>query len=150
MTRLAQKGLTIIELMIVIAIIGILASVAVPAWRDFSVREKVREAVSLADPVRTALGIACSKGDLAGADNRSLGLPPPNAYSGEYTRSIAAVGLGTTEGTVTITFDSISGVIAEGQKIVYTGACGADGMRWTLGGTVSPEYMPREPGSSGG
>ena len=142
MTRTAQSGLTIIELMIVVAIIGILASVAIPAYRDHSVRGKVREAVDRANPVRTALGIACSKGELSGADNRSLGLAQPSAYSGDYTRSIAAVGLSTTEGTVTITLDSISGVIAEGQQIVYSGACGTDGMRWTVGGTVSPEYLP--------
>ena len=142
MTRSAQKGLTIIELMIVVAIIGILASVAVPAYRDYSVRGKVREAANLANPVRTALGIACSKGDLSGADNRSLGLSQPSAYSGDYTRSIAAVGLGTTEGTVTITLDAIGGVIAGGQQIVYFGACGTDGMRWTVGGTVSSKYLP--------
>ena len=142
MTRAAQSGLTIIELMIVVAIIGILVSVAVPAYRDHSVRGKVREAVSQANPVRTALGIACSKGELSGADNRSLGLSQPGAYSGDYTRSIAAVGLSSTEGTVTITLDSISGVIAEGQQIVYSGVCGTDGMRWTVGGTVSPEYLP--------
>lgn len=142
MTRAAQSGLTIIELMIVVAIIGILASVAVPAYRDHSVRGKVREAVNQANPVRTALGIACSKGELSGVDNRSLGLSQPSAYSGGYTRSIAAVGLSTTEGTVTITLESIGGVIAEGQQIVYSGVCGTDGMRWTVGGTVSPEYLP--------
>ena len=142
MARSAQTGLTIIEMMIVFAIIGILASVAIPAYRDYSVKEKVREAVNLANPARAALGIACSKGELSGADNRSLGLSQPSAYSGGYMRSIAAVGLSTTEGTVTITLDSISGVIAEGQQIVYSGACGADGMRWSVGGTVSPKYLP--------
>ena len=137
-----QKGLTIIELMIVVAIIGILASVAVSAYRDYTVREKVREAVSLADPARTALGIACSQGKLSGADNASLGLSPANAYSGDYARSIAAAGLSSTEGTVTITLNTIGGVIDDGRTIVYSGACGAGGMRWTVGGDVPSEYLP--------
>ena len=143
MTKAGQEGLTIIELMIIVAIIGILASVAIPAYRDYTVREKVREAVNLANPARTALGIACSNGNLAGADNRLLGLPAANAYAGDYTRSIAAAGISSTEGTVTIVLDSIGGVIDEGQRIVYSGACGTDGMGWTVGGDVSPDYLPK-------
>ena len=143
MTRAVQGGLTIIELMIVVAIIGILASIAVPAYQDYMVREKVREAASLADPARTALGIACSEGNLSGVDNESLGLSPANAFSGAYTRSIAAVGLDPTEGIVTITLNAIGGVIDEGQRIVYTGACGVDGMRWTIGGDLLSKHLPR-------
>ena len=138
----AQRGLTIIEMMIIVAIIGILASVAVPAYQDHAVRQKVREAVDLANLARTALGIACSTGDLSGVDNESLGLSPANAWSGDHARSIAVAGLSSTEGIVTITLSSIGGVIADGQQIVYTGACGAGGMHWTVGGDVLPKYLP--------
>ena len=143
MMRTVQRGLTIIELMIVVAIVGILVSVAVPAYQDYRVREKVREAVSLADPARSALGIACSQGTLAGADNESLGLLPVDAWSGDYTRSIAAAGLSTTEGAVTITLTAVGGAIEDGEEIVYTGTCGSDGMRWTVGGDVPPKYLPK-------
>ena len=143
MRKAVQEGLTIIELMIIVAIIGILASVAIPAYRDYTVREKVHEAVNLANPARSALGIACSNGNLAGADNQLLGLPAANAFAGDHTRSIAVAGHSPTEGTVTIVFNSIGGVIEEGQRIVYTGACGSDGMRWSVGGDVLPEYLPK-------
>ena len=143
MKKSVQEGLTIIELMIIVAIIGILASVAIPAWQDYTVREKVREAVDLAHPARTALGIACSKGDLTGAANQSLGLSPAHAYSGNYTRSVAAAGLGPNEGIVTVTLREIGAVIDDGQQIVYTGACGTDGMRWTVGGDVLAKYLPK-------
>lgn len=143
MNGAAQKGLTIIESMIIVAIIGIIVSVAIPAFQDYRVREKVREAVALADPARSALGIACSQGNLSGADNESLGLSPANAWSGDYTRSIAARGRSAGEGIVTITLTSIGGVIEDGQRIVYTGSCEAGGMRWTMTGDVLPKYRPK-------
>lgn len=142
MAQAARRGLTIIETMIIVAVIGIFASVAVPAYQDYTVRQKVRGVVDLANPARTALGIACLKGRLSGVDNESLGLPPANAWSGDHTRSIVAAGLSPTEGMVTITLHSIGGVIAAGQRIVYTGACSAGGMHWTVGGDVLPKYLP--------
>ena len=143
MSRAVQRGLTIIETMIIVAIIGIIVSVAIPAFQDYTVREKVREAASLAHPVRTALGIACSQGKLSGADNASLGLPPAGDHSGDHTRSVEAEGLGATEGVVTITLKAIGGVIDDGHTIVYTGACDAGRMSWTVGGDVPPRYLPR-------
>ncbi len=143
MNGAVQKGLTIIELMIIVAVIGIIVSVAVPAYQDYMVREEVQEAVSLADPARAALGIACSQGKLSGADNESLGLSPANAWSGDFTRSVAAEGRSASEGLVTITLASIGGVIEDGQRIVYTGACEAGSMRWTMAGDVLPKYRPK-------
>ena len=143
MNGAVQKGLTIIELMIIVAIVGIIVSVAIPAYQDYMVREKVREAVNLADPARSALGIACSQGNLSGVDNESLGLSPADAYSGDYTRSVAAAGRSASEGIVTITFTSIGGVIEDGQRIVYTGVCEAGVMRWTMAGDVLPKYWPK-------
>ena len=93
-----QKGFTLIELMIVVAIIGILAAVAIPAYQDYTVRAKIQEAVNLSNPHRTSLGIACSEGTLetqtgGGAlQQTDLGLSWPTAYSGKYTSSISAEG----------------------------------------------------------
>ena len=66
-----QKGFTLIELMIVVAIIGILAAVAIPAYQDYTVRAKIQEAVNLSNPHRTALGIACSEGALVTANQQT-------------------------------------------------------------------------------
>ena len=137
-----RKGLTLIETMIIVAILGILASVALPAMEDYMVRMKVKEAVGPAKPARTALGIACSEGNLSGMDNESLGLPAPDDLAGEYARTIAAAGLDATEGTVTVTLAAIGGVIDEGLRIVFTGACGAQGMTWTVAGDVPAKYHP--------
>ena len=137
-----RRGLTLIETMLIVALVGILASVAIPAIEDYMVRMKVKEAVSSANPARIALGIACSEGNLSGMDNESLGLPAPDDLAGDYARSVVAAGLGATGGAVTVTLAPIGGVIDEGRRIVFTGACGAEGMTWTVGGDVPPKYRP--------
>ena len=143
MNRAVQQGLTIIELMIIVTVVGILATVTIPKYQDYKVTEKVRDAVNLANPALTALAVACSTGKLYGANNESLGLSPAETYSGDSTRSIAAAGVSPTEGVVTITLKSIAGRIDDGQRIVYTRFCDVGPMTWTVSGDVAPKYLPK-------
>jgi type IV pilus assembly protein PilA len=139
-----QQGLTLIELMIVIAIIGILGALALPAYQDYTTRAKVQEAVSLATPAMTAMGIACSEGSLsASSNNASLGLGTNTAITGKYTTSVTAVGTSATAGTVTIAMKAFGAVVAD-STIVYTAACSADaGTSWTVGGTIASKFLPK-------
>lgn len=139
-----QQGFTLIELMIVVAIIGILAAIALPAYQDYTTRAKVQEAVSLATPAMTAMGIACSEGSLsASSNNASLGLGTNTAITGKYTTSVTAAGTSATAGTVTIVLKAV-GAIAAGDNIVYTAACSADaGTSWTVGGSVASKFLPK-------
>src|SRR5204862_237694 len=122
-----QQGFTLIELMIVVAIIGILAAIAIPAYQDYTVRAKVSEGPSLASPAFTAAGIMCSEGNIPGTAttdlNASLGLDPKGNYatSGRYVNEILTANTDSSTLTVQIQYNAIGNVIANNSKLLYTG-----------------------------
>ena len=139
-----QKGFTLIELMIVVAIIGILAAVAIPAYQDYTIKAKVQEGTNLSNPARTALGIACSEGNLAAmSNNAALGLSTAASYSGSYALSVTAGGSSPTAGTVSIVYTGIGSAITRNELVLYTGTCGAGGMTWAVGGNVATKFYPK-------
>ena len=95
-----QKGFTLIELMIVVAIIAILAAIAISQYQDYVIRSQVSEGSSLADGVKTAIGefynnygrFPNSAAGGTGSENQSLGLAAPRSIIGSYVGSVGIHG----------------------------------------------------------
>lgn len=99
----AQKGFTLIELMIVVAIIGILAAIALPAYQDYTARAKVSEVVLAASTCRTAITEASQTGFSANAVANGFGCGE-GATSTQYVSGVAT----TANGVITVTAQNIS------------------------------------------
>ena len=137
-----QKGFTLIELMIVVAIIAILAAIAIPAYQDYLVRSQVSEGSVLADGAKTAMAEFYSSTGHFPLNNASAGLATAASIKGQY---VSSVDVSTTVGKITAAFGGAKAnkAIPTSATLIFSAVTNAGSVEWhCTGGSVSPKYLP--------
>lgn len=152
--RSLQNGFTLIELMIVVAIIGILAAVALPAYQDYTAKAQLTEGVTLADGVKKSIELSFPQDNLcpanAGAAAGDIGSDV--AIVGKYVLKVTTAGTPSATGdcTVTVTFKA-SGANAKvvDKTITYKLVYAVNSSKWTCETNVDASIRPRTCGAAG-
>lgn len=140
-----QQGFTLIELMIVVAIIGILAAIAIPAYQDYTIRAQISEGLTLASTAKTAVAeYYHDSGNLA-KTNAEAGLKPDTEIDGSYVSEIGVGDDGSgVDGQIQITYGRDVHAVIDGKTLSLTPATTATGsILWTCGSsTIDNRHLP--------
>jgi type IV pilus assembly protein PilA len=137
---IVSKGFTLIELMIVVAIIAILAAIALPAYQDYTIRSQVSEGVTLADGARVAVWDFVSNHGTFPTNNISVGLASPASITGKYVTSVDVTG-----GVVAAEFGNNANTAISAKLISLSPVMpsGAGSIVWKCSSpTINGRYLP--------
>lgn len=143
-----QKGFTLIELMIVVAIIGILAAVAIPAYQDYIARSQMSEAMGLASGLKTSVSEVFGQTGTCPTNGQN-GIAASGAIAGTYVAGVVTAGTPSTAGGCTITATMKSTGVStgiQGKTLTLTMATNTvDGgsITWACTSNAKQKYLPK-------
>jgi len=134
-----QHGFTLIELMIVVAIIGILAAIAIPVYRSYLIRAQISEGLTLSAGAKEAVSEYFMDRGVWPADNAEAGLADKDDIMGKYTDEIAVK-----DNVIEIKFGHDASTFIFDEKITLTAVDNAGSISWTCAsaGIIQPRHLP--------
>jgi type IV pilus assembly protein PilA len=141
-----QQGFTLIELMIVVAIIGILAAIAIPAYQDYTIRAQVSEGLSISGAAKVAATEYWQDRGTMPADNATAGLALPADIKGKYVDTVTLAGTATS-GLITVTYSSTGNFSAnsaiDGDSLLLTANTSGGAVNWVCNSaTIADKHLP--------
>jgi type IV pilus assembly protein PilA len=134
-----QQGFTLIELMIVVAIIGILAAIAIPAYQDYTIRAQVSEGLTLSGGAKAAVAEYRMDSGNWPADNATAGLSLATSITGKYTATVSVTGP-----IISVLYGgSANATYLAAKTVTMTAADNAGSVSWTCASTnVASKHLP--------
>ena len=137
--RKKTQGFTLIELMIVVAIIGILASLALPAYQRYSLRAQIAEGFQLVGPLQRAVAEYYQDNGSFPSDNGEAGADAGSSYAGKFVTSVTV-----DDDEISITYGGDASAVIAGESVVMTAQPELGSLKWscTGSGNIRDNFLP--------
>ena len=132
-----QQGFTLIELMIVVAIIGILAAIAIPAYQDYTIRAQVSEGLNLAGGSKVAVTEFYQDTGGWPADNATAGVEAQGNINGKYTTQVVVLA-----GAITVTYGASANTNLAGGTLTLTPTDNVGAVEWACSASFANKWLP--------